>query len=133
MAKELEAGQALPGMLMRPVRLKSLHVKQELTDEDKLFIKVAQSEDFPVLYIPNAKDSKTGKKMSKSAVRYNRYQQARTLNEARGLGALQADIMWDYCRGYIIFEGREPYTMAHYAGSQASQAALGLSVTPIER
>ena len=121
MSDKLESGTAVNGIHMRPVRVMAPGTEQPLTDQDRDFLRLAQSQDFNIRYLP---DVKKGAK-NKSAQRYKKYQSAQTLNQALSLGATKQDIPWDYSRGYILFPNREPRLQAHFADANATEAVFG--------
>ena len=77
-----------------PPRRAAVGVKQDLSDDDIVFLEFAFTRDLPI------KVQQLNPKKEESRVRYERYKTARTLRELQRLGGSWNDIKWDYARGF---------------------------------
>ena len=82
-----------------PERRAAIGAPQDLDDEEKDFLKIAFELKLPM--VMQQRNPKTQR--STSRARYEKYKSAKTLWEAKELGAEWKDIVWDYERGYIDF------------------------------
>ena len=118
---------------VRPLRLTPIGRKQELTEFDKKFLKYAKTHDLPLHFLQdNPKETyvkRKGKKtLSLSHPRYEHYKTAQSFSEFMALSVAgrpknvslkkakstaQADFIWDYERGFIIFPGNESCLPGH--------------------
>ena len=78
-----------------PERRAAIGQEQELLDEDQDFLRYAFEYDVPL----EMQQKNPKRPQSKSRARYERYKLARTLREAKQMGAKWCDLLWDYARG----------------------------------
>ena len=78
-----------------PERRAAIGQEQELSDEDQDFLRYAFDYDVPL----EMQQKNPKRPQSKSRARYERYKLARTLREAKQMGAKWCDLLWDYARG----------------------------------
>jgi len=97
-----------PNILRRPCRTTKRGIRVTMTDEDRRFIRAAETDNFAIQFVPNPKTPGGA-----SFDRYDLYKSAGTIGEARTLGASRQDIKWDYQHGFILFPTRESTEPGH--------------------
>jgi len=107
-----------------PERRRAIGQEQELSDEDQDFLRYAFDYDVPL----EMQQKNPKRPQSKSRVRYERYKLARTLREAKQMGAMWCDLLWDYARGYIDF--RNASANITIEELEARRLNRGVSISP---
>ena len=109
------------GAILRPFRTSAIGVPLKMTPDDRLFLNHVRVVNAPLRF--HSPCPKT--QFSSSRTRYLKYMHATTYLEARELGAQQADIEWDYLRGWISFPKHEPDLPGHVFDAFALAARHG--------
>ena len=112
-----DGGSGVPRVeLMRPVRYVGRSKAQKITDEDRVFLKLAEEQGIRMVYRPD------NPKRGMSAQRYAKYSKAQTIGEFYDIMQKEFDMSrgtakkWlehDYARGFQLFPGHEPNAAAH--------------------
>jgi len=82
-----------------PQRRAAIGAKQELSEGDLEFLKIAFDLDLPM----EMQQKNPKRQRSDSRTRYEKYKAARCLRDVKRLGGSWADIVWDFERGYSDF------------------------------
>ena len=116
----------LPAVPTRPVRTLARGKTQELSADDKRWLKHAEEHKIPIRFeLRNPK-----RKGSASYYRYNKYKLATTisqmyeLTEKKSRSRITADLKYDYSKGFITFPEHEPDDSDHYT-ARANSATRG--------
>ena len=113
-----------PVRVVIPERRAAIGQEQEMSDEDNDFLRYAFEYDVPM----EMQQRNPKRDQSKSRARYEKYKLARTLREAKEMGAQWGDLLWDYKRGYIDFRSASANVTIEQL--EANRVQRGVSVSP---
>ena len=121
---DAEPPKRTPVNVVIPERRAAIGQHQELFDEDQDFLRYAFEHNVPL----EMQQRNPKLPQSKSRRRYEKYKLARTLREAKKMGAHWGDLIWDYSRGYIDFRNASANVTIEQL--EARRLDRGVSISP---